>query len=383
MSLASGAIGGPGVTLPPPVALYPSGLINVATLPTTQRMTLAGGQTVLLPRGQFVVALGAYCQLQWLDPVTTVWTNVSSARMAPDMTVVSDGNNFRVGNFTGCPVAGIVTQQGTIGYAQGTTTISAGTGNSQWLPIVGGVLGTTTTITAHGSGYGIAPLVFCAAPPAPGVPASFTAAITNGTVSSITCVNQGAGYTANQTLSIVPDPFDPLLLAGTTPTAAKAIATLVAATGTPTNGQLTAALCVNPGIPLSTAPTLTVTGASAGATVSAVMLWTATGLTVTTGSTISAANLVTSAGGIPSASPAFTNPATELTNYIPRQAQMAAAVSSGTLVLGNTVAAVYDGGLFTGTPNAILLASTAATGGTSLSFILGTTSDTVTIQPVA
>lgn len=381
MSLASGSIGGPGVLLPPPVALYPTGLANTPALPATNLQSLAPGDAIQLPRGTFLVSLGGLAELQWLNPVTTVWEGFSSAR-APVHEVISDGNNFRVINLTGCQVGAIVVSGGTIGYAQSTTTVSSSIGGAQYLAIVGGQLGTTVTIPTFGSGYALPPLVFCPAPPAPGVPASFIATIANGTVSGITCLNQGAGYTGTQTLSILPSPYDANLLSGTPPVAATALATIVAASGSATNGKITAVLCVNPGSALTAAPTLSVTGASAGASIVSVPMWTATGLTVTTGSTVSTANGVISVGGIPSATPAFTNPAIEFTGYTPRPAQMQAAVASGTLTLGNTVSAIYDGGLFTGTPTPLLLGATGLTGGVSMAFILGSANATVSIQPV-
>lgn len=381
MSLASGALVGPGVTLPPPVALYPTGVVNVANLPSNNILSLAPGEAVVLPRGTFIVTPGAYCDVQWLDPVTTIWRNISSARIPTSLTVVSDGQNFRVGNFTSCPVAAIVTNGGTSGYAQSTTTITASSGNSSWQPIVGGQLGSTVTITSAGSGYGLPPLVYVPAPPAPGIPASFIASITNGTISGVTCLNQGAGYTGSQTLVMMPNPADPNLLAGTTPTAGSATATIVTASGTASSGKLTGVLCLNPGASLTTAPTLTVTGASTGAAVSAMMLWTVTGMTITASGTVVSSNLVTSVGGVPTVTAAWTNPELEPTGYIPRQVQAQAAVASGTLTLGNTLSSLYDGGLFLGsTPTPIIIPT--PTGTPTVSFLVGGVNTTVQIQPV-
>jgi hypothetical protein len=375
MGLADGNIGGP---LPYPVGLYPSGLLNADSFPANNIITLAPGQAIPVPRGSYMVGTGGVAQLQWLDPVTTIWRGISSAR-DKNFRVISDGNNFRVGNFTGCPVAAVVTNGGTAAYAQVTTTVSASPGNSTWLPVIGGQVSATATIVTAGAGYGMAPLCFVPAPPAGGVQASFVSAITNGTVSSITNINQGAGYPSAPPIVLLPNPFDPNLIAGNALTNATATLSLVAASGSASAGKLTALLCTNPGA-ATTIPTLTVTGAGSSAAATAVMLWTATGISLgNAGAGLSANSKITSVGGVSSATAVWANPDIELTGFIPRVADMGVAIAGATLT---SVSAIYDGGLFTGTPTPIVLNNGITTTAPTLTFTLGSVNATVFMQPL-
>ena len=379
MSLA-GSMGGPGVLLPPPQSTYPSGLVNADSVPANNKITLAPGQALPIPRGSWMVAFGGNAVLQWLNPVTTVWESLASARDAARR-VISDGNNYRVGNFTGCPVGAVVTTQGTIGYATGTTTVTPSTGNSTWLAIVGGMMSATPSITAVGAGYGLPPLVYCPAPPPPGVPATFEAFISSGTVSSIGCINQGAGYTGTTlTLSLVASPYDPLVAAGGAITTATAFTTIVAASGTPSNGKVVCVLCQNPGASLAAPTTLTIAGAGSNAAATPVMMWTATGATIVgAGAGVLAANTLWSVGGITAATPAATNPDVELTAYSPRPFSGVLVQSAGSIT---SVGTIYDGGLFTGTPTAILSQMIAPTTAPTITFALGSGPATMNLHPL-
>src|ERR1700676_5005781 len=93
-------IGGP---LPQPQALYPQGLINADAIPGNQHFPLAPGQSIMIPRGSYLVHLSGVATLQWLDPVLTVWRGIISAREQP-IRIISDGLNYRVSNLTGCPI---------------------------------------------------------------------------------------------------------------------------------------------------------------------------------------------------------------------------------------------------------------------------------------
>jgi hypothetical protein len=253
-------ISGPGVGLPPPQALYPSTLnLSPYTAPTN-RAALKPASTITIPAGQFIVGVtGVISALQYLDPVRLEWVNVLGPGAAWATIVKSDGFNWRVCNLSDSWYTGIVTAAGS-GYSQASTTVTAGTGNSTWNPIIGGAIGTITVVTA-GSGYTMTPTVFIPSPPAPGIAATALATLSTGTISTITVSGAvaGAGYLVAPPIVIVPDPTDPALAAGLI-TNGTATCVLTGA------GTLTGLLLKNAGQPLTTAPTLTVNGVGASAT---------------------------------------------------------------------------------------------------------------------
>ena len=256
---------------------------------------------------------------------------------------------------------------------QASTSISASAGGSTWQPIVGGAISTSPSIVAAGSGYTVPPLVIIPAPPSPGLQATAHAALTSGSVTSVTVDNQGAGYAgATITFSVLPSPYDPNYGSITN-------ATVTAVTTGA--GSLVAAVCTNNGAPQASAPTLTVSGVGSGASATAVMCWTATGASVTAaGATYGTLTpWVTTIGGLSAASPSWTNPRYEVSIMRPRPASMAAAVASGSIT---SIATVYDGGLFTGTPTTLVLADAAPTVAAVLAVTLGNTYDVVTLQPI-
>lgn len=256
-------IAGTGQLLPPPQALYPVTLNNNAYVAPTNVIALKPAEITLIPAGDWLVSCtGTISAIQWLNPVTLQWTNLAGPGVIFAMRIQSDGVNFRVANLSDSWYAGIVSAAGS-GYVQATTTITAGTGNSTWQPIIGGALGAFTVVSG-GSGYTKTPLVFIPAPPSPGVPATAAATISGGAVTAVTIVASGgaaagAGYQTAPPVLILPDPFDPAFLLGSI---VNATATVVLAGA----GTLTAALLVNAGTLLTTAPTLTVNGAGTSAT---------------------------------------------------------------------------------------------------------------------
>jgi hypothetical protein len=251
-------IGGPGIPLPPGQALYPPVLVGAAPTNGTYQVDIPAGDCLPIPAGQWVVSTTATVgSIQWFDGnVTGQWINFA-APAAFSMMVRSDGVNFRVANLSTSAFTGIVTGAGT-NYVQSTTTITAGTGNSTWIPVVGGAL--SATITTAGVGYTKPPLLFIPEPPFPGVCATAHTVLTSGAVSSVVFGQAGAGYLAAPICTVVPDPFDPALATGGITTAAVITLALTGA------GTLTAALLVNFGAPLATAPTLTVSGVGTSAT---------------------------------------------------------------------------------------------------------------------
>lgn len=360
------AIGGFGVPLPFPSYLYPSELLNAPYDAASNFFGLAPGDWMYVPAGTWEVAPGGYSFLQWLDPVTGIWRTRSSSR-GQHVRLKSDGYNFRVANLTGCPIAAVVTNAGS-GYVQASTTCVANTGGSTWYPIVGGMV-SVSTVSAGGGGYGIAPLVFIPAPPNPGVPATAIATISGGSVNAVSIVNAGAGYTTAPTAQILPNPGDPN------------IATITQATVTMAlygSGSIAAILCTNSGAPAS--PTLTIAGAGASATATAVRVQTVTGVSVSGGGGYGAtsAALIT-VGGASSATPVNPNTAIDGSSYLPRPAQILLATLAGGSL--SSVSTIFDGGLFTGTPTAVLLGSGTIPGTIgNVTLVLGSVNDTIFLQ---
>ncbi len=361
-------LSGPGVGLPVPQGLYPASLLNGELQPSTNYLTLAPGQAIPLPRGTWWVQGTAL--VQNLDPISGTWRNHGSA-LAPGRVVTSDGFDTRVANLTGCAVAATVTTGGT-NYVQATTTVTPSAGNSTWQAVVGGRVA-TPSISAAGAGYGVTPLVFFDAPPNPGVQATGVAVMANGTISSITMIDVGAGYQIAPKIAIYPSPFDPNYLAGSAITPATAVSTLTGA------GNLSAVLCTNSGAPFTSLPTLTIAGAGASAVASIIQLTTLLSASITSGGAgFNSTAFLTTSGGIPSYTEAYTNPSIELTGFIPRAA-VAALTLTGTTI--SALGTIVDGGLFAGTPTgAVLQNGAAATTPATIALTFGGANQTVQMQ---
>lgn len=364
-------LAGPGQGLPVNQYLYPSELYNAPYDFSANTLSIAGGDALPIQAGTWLITLGPYGFMQFNDPTTGTFRGFSSAR-SQQLYVKSDGYNIRVANLTGCPVAAIVTGAGS-GYTQASTTIAAsGSGGSTWAPIVGGQL-SVVTVGTTGSGYGVAPFVFIPAPPqGAGVQATAYATISAGTVSGVTLSNVGAGYTTAPTAQILPNPTDPNI---------NTITQATVTFGLTSAGKIAAALCTNPGAPLAgaTPPTLTVSGTGgSGATLAAVMCQTVQSASISgAGVGYGTFAYVTTMGGTPTQVPAFTNPAIELTGFIPRPAQIQTTLTAGSLTaIGNIV----DGGMFMATPAAYVTGTGAVTTAATVLLTMGTLPDTVIIQ---
>lgn len=251
-------IGGPGINLPPGQDLFPASLAGAALTLGTYQVDVAAGDCLTIPAGQWIVSTPATVgAIQWFDGnVTGEWINFA-APAAFNQMIRSDGVNFRVANLSSSAFDGIVSAAGT-NYVQATTTITAGTGNSTWVAVVGGAL--SAAITTAGAGYTKPPFLDIPEPPYPGRCATAHTVLTAGAVSSVVFGQVGAGYLVAPVCRVVPDPFDPALATGGITTPAVITLSLTGA------GTLTAALLVNFGQPLTTEPTLTVSGAGSGAT---------------------------------------------------------------------------------------------------------------------
>lgn len=373
-------IGGQGIGLDLPQQLYPSGATNFGASyeGATNYLTLNTGDAQIIPPGTWWITHDGYSVLQWKDPVTGIWRGFSSARIGFQR-VQSDGANFRVANLTSCPIAAVVTTQGS-SYVQATTTVTASVGNSTWYPIIGGAISTSVTVATAGTGYTIPPLVYFPAPASPGVPATGYATLSGSTVGSIVVTNQGAGYLTAPVPVIIPSPLEP------------APGSITAATATTTisgnAGKLCAILCTNSGAAVATMPTLTITGAGSSAAATAVVMYTIASATGSGGATYtSGENIATTTGGVTSATPVLTNPAIELNTFYPRPAVGVPTITANA-VAGFTFT---DTGLFTSSdltsnlPTLLVLGqthSTNPTGTLTNTPTLGGTRSTVIIQPI-
>lgn len=384
-------LAGPGQGLPIPQNLYPSELANAPQDASSNRLGLAPGDAFVLPAGDWILSLGFYNVLQYLDPVTNAWTMATGAALHRGLLfVTADGFTQRIANLTGCIVSASVANAGT-GYVQATTTITAvGTfagAAPTILPIVGGALNISGgTLTANGAGYGVAPIVMIPPPPPSqvnangvgGIQASAIAVIASGTVSSVSITNPGAGYPTAPVAVIVPSPFDPNLSVGIT----NATVTFTLAS----SGLIMGAVVTNSGSPLSNgnlaSVTLTIGGAGTSGSLTANVLQTVVSGTLSSAGTGygTAGVGFTTYGGAPVAGAITNSPEANYIAWLPRQANIAVTAASVSLA---APAVVYDGGLFQSAPSVVAL---AAPGGglqtiAGLTAVMGSRYDIAVIQP--
>lgn len=330
-------ISAPGVGLPYPQLLFPADLTaaGIAYTANTNTVSLAPGDTLTIPAGDWIVSFDGFSVLQRLDPVTRIWRGYASAFQG-EKYIRSDGFTQRIANLTSCPVAAVVTNGGS-GYVQSTTTVTAsgGSTNSTWTALVGGAV--AASVTTAGSGYTIAPMLFVDAPPAGGVPARLHCTLSGGAINAVVVDDAGAGYTTAPNVYVIPSPSDPNL-ANISPGA-------ITATISGSAGKVTAVLCTNPGQPVSAIPALTISGAGSSAAATAEVMYTITSVAASGGTNwTDGLGFVTSTGGSTNASVAanLQNPSTNLTGYIPRKFDGVPTASAGAL----TGVTIKDGGLF-------------------------------------
>jgi hypothetical protein len=376
-------LSGPGVGLAFPTNLYPSELTNAPLDSPGNQLGMAPGDVLVLPAGDWYISLGFYLVLQFLDPVTNVWQMASSsAYHRGTLHASSDGFNCRIANLTGCVVSASVVNGGT-NYVQATTTITAIGGftgaSPTLLPIVGGALKISGgTLTANGAGYGVPPIVMIPPPPPAqvnangvgGIPAAAIAIIASGTVSSISMINQGAGYPTAPVAVIVPSPFDPNLSTGIT--AATVTFTLGSA------GVIMGALVTNSGSPLPNGSlasvTLSVGGAGTSGSLTANVLQTVVSSSVT-GAGSGGSAYVTTSGGVPVAG-IGNSPSAEGIAWLPRPAQISSSATA------NSAGTIYDGGLFEAAPAAAVVAGIGATSTiATVALTMGSFYDIAVVQP--
>lgn len=371
---AQSNISGPGIGLPLNQFLYPTELGSAPSDVGTNYISLAAGDTIILQAGTRAISIGGGLFLQYLDPQTGIWRDEYTNRVGP-LTIPSDGFTRRIANLTGCPIAAVVTGGGT-GYPTSGTTVVSSAGGSTWTAIVGGQL-SVVSITAAGANYAVPPLIIIPAPPQPGVVATAYATLSAGTISGVTLSNVGAGYLSAPTATIVPAPNDLNYQSSTV-----AITPATIQFGLTGAGVLSAVLCTNNGAAVTTAPTLTVSGASgSGATVAAVLLQTVTAGSISgAGVGYGTAAQIGTIGGTNTNVEAYVNPSIELKGFIPRPAVF------GPATLGTTsltaVGTLVDGGLFVSAPTAVITSNGAPTTAATVLLTLGSAPYTAGIQTV-
>lgn len=377
-------LSGPGIGLPYPQNYYPSELQGAAQDPSSNSISLAPGESFVIPAGTFFVGAGGYLVLQYLNPVTGAWSNSSGSAYNRILAVKSDGYNARVANLTGCVIGAAISNAGS-GYVQSSTTVTAvgsfqtGVAVPTFVPIIGGQLGLTSTFTidvpTKGAGYGVAPIVMIPPPPPAannpngvgGIAASAYAVIgASGSITAISITNPGAGYVSAPPVTVVPSPFDPNLSLGIT-----AASVSFSLTG---SGSIAGVLCTNNGGPLIngslTSVTLVIGGAGTSGSLSAIVMQTVVSGSVSgPGVGYGTAEFgATTIGGVPPAGAIATNPNALRLAWLPRPAQLGITGANTSVSVGSA-AVVYDGGLFLGAPTLVVGTSTGGAAPTTIATI--------------
>lgn len=390
--MANPRIGGPNLGLNLNGAFasqlpLPGGVFTAGAIQASNAITLPAGNVQILPSGTFYVMPGPVTSLQFLDPITQIWRTVNSTPQAGGFAVDSDGGNYRLANLTGCPIGAIITNVGSgytngIGTAATGLTITPSTGGSVWVPVVGGVNNSTVTITSGGSSYSFAPTLVCSPPPAGGIPMTATCTVSAGAINAVTVTNQGAGYTAAATITVINDYRDT--------TGSGAVLTAGALVGSGTlaamypsgaqNASFVAGTGGN-GTALTAAPTFTFAPASTTAA-TAVMNMVATGtINITAGGTGVTAGAVAWTGNgslLPAAAANTAGPISGVGLVTPRLGIIALSVSGGVVQNSNNVIQDPGFGLQTGTNNLLFAMASTLPAGT---VAVGGISDTSFVQP--
>lgn len=366
-------------------------------------VTLAGAQAYMVPSGQYYADVGRYSLVQYLEPGTGLW-RARQPRNGP-VILTSDGSNIRLINTTGCPAGAIITAKGSA-YTNGinTVAVTVSSGGSVWQSIVGGAFSSAVTTTTAGT-YSYPPTLIFPAPPAGGLRATATVALSAGGLGTVTMVNRGAGWVgtvptsialnntsttpasafvnpqSNQ-IQIVQDPRDTGAGGGV----------ITLASALVDSGALTGLVCLDPGTAVQTSlPTLSFGTGTASAIV--IMNWTATGLTVVGGGGGygNASAIAVIGAGLTNQSTDFTgdlNPANNLGILTPRNFLMeTVANSAGAMSSGSTIFIDDAGFGIQRVPEAVAIPANASGGAAipsaaaTLTVLVGATSDTTWLEP--
>lgn len=336
---------------------------------STNYLALQAGACMLIPPGFWKYRHGLYTTAQVYDPVMGVWRPCGSDTQDFNF-IQSDGVNYRFANQSGCVVAALLTNAGS-GYTSAPT-VAFSAGGAAAVAVVGGAINTTITVTNGGTNYVYPPMVVIQAPPTPGVQATAYATLTAGAVSSITVTDQGAGYASPPLVALINDPRD------TTGANATAVTTLTGA------GTVTAVLVTNHGTAVTSIPTISFSGGGgSSAAATALMNWAVTAYTVTGGGSGYVGNVeVTTLGtGLPTTSPAYTNPSSQ-TGFLRTRPPIIAAALSSTAITA-TGQTLIDGGCIGGVAGNIgtlILATTPPATIATLALTVGGLNDFVFYQ---
>jgi hypothetical protein len=319
-------------------------------------LTLSPGETFIIPPGSWAVAPGPYGIIERFDPVTGLWRQPGAMGFGINY-VISDGNNYRVANRTGCAAGALLTNAGS-GYTSAPV-VTASAGSSTWQAVMGPLVSTTATLLTPGSNYLYPPLVQISSPSFPGIQATGHTTISGGAVASIVIDNQGGGYTSVPSINLVNDPRDS--------TGSGATGSL-ALTG---QGTVAGVLCLDHGTTLTSVPTLSFSGGGgSSAAATAIMDFTLTGYTVSVGGAGFSANL--EVWGVPAfvaGTAAYTNPMTQTGLVAMRRGSIVGATSGGAVTA--TGALVTDGGHYETVPGLVYASSSLVTTAATLVATVG------------
>ena len=366
--------GGPGV---PPSNNSVQGYANEINLQAGEAWLLSELANGASNGGEYMFqSTSGAARAQVYDPIPGIWRAIGAlGASAGHMYVNSEGNNYRLANQSGCAVGAFVITKGS-GYTSPPQVVPSA-GGSKWAAVVGGIL-TSVNVLQGGSAYLYPPIVIFDAPPTyaatgiPGFMATGYATLTAGVVTSITLTDLGAGYTSAPNVWLINDPRD------TSGSGASAQAVVGGA------GQLTGVVCIDHGNPVSTLPTLTISGGGGTLGAATVLMdWAVTGVTVGGGGTgFPTSGIV----GITPFQPAltgaaWTNPAMETNLVISRRAELTLPSTGGGAL--TATGALGFGGSYSALPVSFgTLTSALITGAPTLTFTVGGVADTVFIAQV-
>ena len=316
-----------------------------------QQFTIPASGQWTIPSGNWYITLGPYTGIQYFDSLANLWRTFQTGPNSDPVAVASDGVNYRVAHLVGRCVSAVITGAGS-GMNNGVYSTSLGSGlaaaagnsltfaESVGTPtrrgtynlVIGGAINTTITITTAGASYTAFPLLIASDPPSGGVRATAvcTALTAGGGLSTVTCTNQGAGYTTAPTWTVVPASGD------VTGNGAVLTSTL---TG---SGTLTAMYATDPGAGYIAVPTFTFTGGGTPTAV-AVMCMTVTAVgaaTITGASPTTGVYPTAIMGGYTAGTPIYTNTSISTGLYTPQAGMILANVTGATtLTYGNGITA--------------------------------------------
>lgn len=178
------------------------------------KIELASGGVFYFPPGEYLVLTDAATVIEWWDVNETFWHTFIAASSGGYIS--ADGYNYRARNTTGTFTSVTLTAGSgmTNGIGPTATGVSVSVAASDTTggaritvyAVIGGSVA-APTITQAGSGFLVPPLIVIDPPPAGGIQATATCALSaTGTIASVTMANVGAGYAATPNFWVIPQP---------------------------------------------------------------------------------------------------------------------------------------------------------------------------------